>query len=195
MRKSEIIKKLNEIDLNRSVDQDIINLIDNNSYAIQIFVVNPKQVVYRATVLDESECVENVTLRRLSYRAAEDCINYQRSSIPGNTMFYGIMPNMEEERYFYSGASAALFETSRFFRDKPFETNWHVHVVSEWILAKPITLLAIANPCSDNKSSRLNYCAEGYYAFVKDNYSTEFAEEEIERLKNENRILKENSNK
>lgn len=179
MRKTEIIQRLNELDLRCCEDRDIIELIDNNSYALQFINIDPGQVVYRATVLSDAENIESVDTRRLSYKLAKDNHKYQRASIPGNTMFYGVMPNCEEENYKYSGIAAAFFETSAFFRDTPYQTKWSVHVVSEWIATEPLTLLAIADPCLDNKSYRLNNCAEGFRSFVSQKYPPQIAADEI----------------
>lgn len=180
MRKTEIIQRLNELDLRCCEDRDIIELIDNNSYALQFINISPGQVVYRATVLSDTEKIESVDTRRLSYKLAEDNHKYQRASTPGHTMFYGIMPNMEEQDYVKSGIAAAFFETSDFFRDKNRSKEWRIHVVSEWQNIRPLSLLVIANPTIHNKSDRLNDSAEGYRAYVEACILEEFAEEEIQ---------------
>ena len=179
MRKTEIIQRLNELDLHNCKDNEILNLIDHNRYPIQLMDIKPGQVFFRATVLSEPETIECVTLKRLTYLQADKSKHYQRASIPGHTMFYGIMPNIEDKSFCESGIAAAFFETSRFFRDKTRKTKWNVHIVSKWVNKEPITLFVIADPFLSNKSYRLNDCSIGYRAFVQGMYSPEQAEDEL----------------
>lgn len=180
MRKTEIKQRLEELDLHNCSDREIVDLIDNNSYPIQLMKINPRQPFFRATVLGENERIQDIGRKRLSYRPAVDSNNYQRASIPGHTMFYGIMPNCEEKNYCELGIAAALFEVSSIFRDKTRKTEWHVHVVSEWVSKETITLLVIADPFLNNKSARLNDCSIGFRTFVQERYSPSIANEELE---------------
>ena len=178
MRKIEIIQRLNELDLHNCKDNEILDLIDCNSYPIQLMYISPGDVVYRATVLSENETIEDVALKRLSYLPADENKKYQRASIPGQTMFYGIWPNPKDKHSFYSGTFAAFFETSSFFREQ-HKINWHVHVVSEWMAKEPIALLVIADPYLNNKSCRLNDCTLHFRSFVEEQYTPDQVEDEF----------------
>ena len=80
MRKGTIIQRLNNLDLHSCGDQDIVELIDNNQYVLQFFIIQPGQAVFRETVLtdeEENKGVECITRGRLSYLPAEKNNKYQ----------------------------------------------------------------------------------------------------------------------
>ncbi len=179
MGKTEIIQRLNALDLNSCKDKEILDLINNNSYPLQFMDVMSDQLIVRATVLSKEEKIENITRDRLSYLPANKNTKYQRASIPNNTMFYGIMPNHENILCRDSGFAAACFETSPFFRDKARKTEWQVHVVSKWVVKDPIRLLVIADPYLNNKSCRLNDCSKHFRTFVQGEFPSELAKKEF----------------
>ena len=86
MRKSKIIQRLEEMDLHNCSDREIVDLIDNNSYPIQLMDIKPGQVFFRATVLSDGETIDFHRVN-LEQQLIGEWVIYQNNGVQINYIF------------------------------------------------------------------------------------------------------------
>lgn len=164
MSVEDVIDNLSRLDLKICSDQEISELLDEViRYVVPIIDIQPGQSFFRATVIGDDEGL--LSLNRLSYKPGLLNKKYQRASLPGETMFYAIFPNIQEAHWRSNSQIAAMMECAPCFRGDIADGEWKI-AVSEWVTKSPISLMALSSPFK-NKSIRLTECIKDFINVAK----------------------------
>ncbi|MFT4170415.1 MAG: hypothetical protein QM653_14955 [Dysgonomonas sp.] len=172
----QIINELKSLDLKTCSTEDITSvLLRIGKIPAPIRDIHKDHVIYRASSLQGKETIKNSS--RLSYCPASKNKSFQRASTPMQTMFYGVLGDVDDKLFDLNGEMLALQEACSFFKYAPAEDGVYRVAVSKWRVVNTISLLTLMQPETTNKSKRLNDMVSGLLDFIKENKDS-FEEED-----------------
>lgn len=172
----QVINELKGLDLTNCSTEDITSvLLKLGRIPAPIRDIHKDHVIYRASNLKEKEVIKETS--RLSYCPARKNKSFQRASTPMQTMFYGVLGNVDDKLFKENGEMLALQEACSFLKYAPIQDGVYRVAVSKWRVVKTISLLSLMQPETTNKSKRLNDMVSGLLDFIKGNKES-FEEED-----------------
>ena len=172
----DAIDELSQLNLDSCTTESIQTALSKlGAIPAPIRDIHKGSLIYRASNLKIDEKISNV--KRLSYCPAKKNKTFQRASTPKQTMFYGVIGNLEEELHQKNCEMLAMQESCSLFRDSSITDGIYRVAVSKWRILDTISFLTLMNPDSTNKSKRLNEMVQDLLAYIKAN-TDKFSEED-----------------
>lgn len=139
MKTSEVIKKLQSLDLSKYPLNDIISLIHNfENIKIIRLTISPGAIITRLRkgwgYMERAE---------LSYPPVKNCTVCQRATLPNQTMFYGTISDSDTPTI--DNRAIGLSECSTLARKGKISKGIEYFTVSTWCLTKAIQVVAIVD--------------------------------------------------
>lgn len=174
----DVVDELSQLDLDSCTTESIQTVLSKlEAIPAPIRDIHKDSLIYRVSNLKIDEKIKNI--RRLSYCPAKKNKIFQRASTPKQTMFYGVIGNLEEELHQKNCEMLAMQESCSLFRDSSISDGIYRVAVSKWRLLDTISLLTLMKPDSTNKSKRLNEMVQDLLAYIKANTDRFSAEDAI----------------
>lgn len=172
----DAIDELSQLNLNSCATESIKTALSKlGSIPAPIRDIHKGSLIYRASNLKINEKINNI--KRLSYCPAKKNKTFQRASTPKQTMFYGVIGNLEEKLHQENCEMLAMQESCSLFRDSTVADGIYRVAVSKWRILDTISFLTLMNPDSTNKSKRLNEMVQDLLTYIKAN-TDKFSEED-----------------
>lgn len=144
-----ILASLKSLDLKNSTIEDIRDHLNNLTIPYITVPINKNVYILRA------RRGKGFTKRKeITYRPANECKDYQRASLPFETVFYGVISDDQNKQE--NARALTAVECSHFSRTDLNQSGKETMCVSYWEIIKPLHIASLITPSTfvdikDNK--------------------------------------------
>lgn len=163
------ISRLKALDVLKASPEDVRNILLDNKLAIISYIIHPDVLILRGR-----RGANYNTRKDMTYCPVQYCQNYQRATLPGETMFYGVISDNQAHQ---ENARAILTaECSELCRGGNSTIGRENFSLSHWSINSPLrvgSFITDMTYLNVNNNSLLNNMRETFIEFHKKGKSTE----------------------
>lgn len=131
----DVVKELKTLDYSNCNPEQIIDIIEGCSIAIVPIIIKG------AYILRARKGRGFVHQSEMTYRPAKDCKEYQRASLPGNTMFYGVIS--DDQNHQENAQAICACECSSLCKEGTDSIGREIFTLSYWKIKEPLKVFSL----------------------------------------------------
>lgn len=131
----DVIKEIKYLDLNNCSPKQIIEIFKNSHIAIVPYIIKG------AYILRARKGKGFKYQHEMTYCPAQYCTGYQRASLPGNTMFYGVIS--DDQKHQENARALCACECSMLCKEGKESIGREYFTLSYWIIKEPLKVFSL----------------------------------------------------
>jgi len=131
----DVIKELKSLDLNNCSPKQIIEIIENSPIAIVPYIIKG------AYILRARKGKGFKYQHEMTYCPAQYCTGYQRASLPGDTMFYGVIS--DDQKHQENARALCACECSTLCKEGKESIGREFFTLSYWKIKEPLKVFSL----------------------------------------------------